>query len=362
MLRAALIALLCGGQDVSTLKSDEEAILFPTLGDFEPATGEVLLDIHAWVFEPEFDSPMRRLTAATLLRGLGWELTAEQATVYRTRLWPFLADNERGKQLVIELGGWQGTLAETAANGHVYAQQRFTAEQAKLLWGDAGAPPAEGGGVWLPLRAVLPEGDQRPMSGRALVLPPHGWSVITDIDDTIKITEVGDRSRVVRNTLVEPLRPVPGMAEVYAQWVAQGAGLHYVSSSPWQLYAPLGEFVAAEGFPAGTWHLKHFRLKDETALDLFSAPEDYKPRHLRPLLSRFPGRRFVCVGDSGEKDPEIYGQLAREFPAQVRLICIRDVTGEAPDSPRYAAAFAEVPRERWMIFTEASELPPALGE
>lgn len=362
MLYAALVAMLWGGQDVSTLKSDEEAILFPTLGSVDSTAEEVVLDIHSWVFEPELDSPMRRLTAAALRRGLGLELTAEEEAVYRARLWPFLADNERGKQLAVRIGDWNGTLEETEANGHVYTQRRFTAESATALWGEAAAPMAEGGGVWLKLQAVLPDGDDRSISGSVIVLPPRGWSIVTDIDDTIKVTEVGDRSKVIRNTLVEPFRAVPGMAEVFVRWVAQGASLHYISSSPWQLYAPLEEFFADEGFPAGTFHLKHFRLKDETALDLFAAPEEYKPRHLQPLLMRFPHRHFVCVGDSGEKDPEIYGRLAREFPDQVRLICIRDVTGEAADSPRYATAFAGVPRERWMIFSTADELPETLTE
>jgi phosphatidate phosphatase APP1 len=62
------------------------------------------------------------------------------------------------------------------------------------------------------------------------------------------------------------------------------------------------------------------------------------------------------VGDSGEKDPEIYGQVAREFPRQVRGIFIRDVTDENRASERYKRAFREVPEPAWVVFQSSSEL------
>jgi phosphatidate phosphatase APP1 len=62
------------------------------------------------------------------------------------------------------------------------------------------------------------------------------------------------------------------------------------------------------------------------------------------------------VGDSGERDPEIYGGLARTFPDQVSSILIRNVTDQSADDPRYRDAFRGVPRERWRIFDDAAEL------
>ena len=75
------------------------------------------------------------------------------------------------------------------------------------------------------------------------------------------------------------------------------------------------------------------------------------------MLERLPKRKFVLVGDSGEKDPEIYGALARQYPQQVLRIFIRDTTGEAADSPRYARPFEGLPRLKWQIFHDAVELP-----
>ena len=68
----------------------------------------------------------------------------------------------------------------------------------------------------------------------------------------------------------------------------------------------------------------------------------------------------MLVGDSGELDPEVYGKIYREFPTQVVAIHIRDVTQEARDAPRYKLAFADVPADRWTLFTDANTLPQTL--
>jgi phosphatidate phosphatase APP1 len=66
---------------------------------------------------------------------------------------------------------------------------------------------------------------------------------------------------------------------------------------------------------------------------LLESPEKFKLKVIGDLFQRYPQRRFVLVGDSGERDPEVYGRLTREFPAQVVHIFIRDVTSEPPDAP-----------------------------
>ena len=106
--------------------------------------------------------------------------------------------------------------------------------------------------------------------------------------------------------------------------------------------------------------MKLFRWKDETFLNLFKSGKDYKIETITAILEELPERRFVLVGDSGEEDPEAYGHLARQFSKSVVRILIRDVTNESPDSPRYRAAFRDLPRELWRIFDEPSEIRHAL--
>jgi phosphatidate phosphatase APP1 len=129
-----------------------------------------------------------------------------------------------------------------------------------------------------------------------------------------------------------------------------------VSASPWQLYSPLADFIRSNGFPAGVFYLKSFRWKDETLFNLFEGPEKYKPVVIEPLMKQFPNRRFVLVGDSGERDPEIYGALAREHPQQVAKILIRDVTEEGAEAERFKTAFRELPPSLWKVFHEPAEI------
>jgi len=205
--------------------------------------------------------------------------------------------------------------------------------------------------------AVLPPGDSRRFTGQVHLLEATGLSVISDIDDTIKITEVRDRRAMLRNTFLRDFQGVPGMAGFY-QTLARfnGARFHYVSASPWQLYPLVAEFIQSSGFPEGTFALRAFRWKDESFFNLFTDPEAYKLAAIEPLLRQFPQRRFVLVGDSGERDPEVYAALARKFPEQIRRIYIRDVTGEPGTAARYQQCFSGIPGNRWQVFRAPGEI------
>src|ERR1051325_5894126 len=320
--RTSLVALtlLCasGVASASELKRDERVVFFPTLGRPTPTGWE--LEIHGWVFEPE----RHRLLSAIFRRAIGIhesELTAAEKTTFAARAQSFLVDNERRKRISIRLGEQTLKLSASAANGHFAGRLRLSAEDLGHL--------GIAGGATGPILFHTVSADQRVHSypGEVYLLPDNGLSVISDIDDTIKSSQVLDRDALLRNTFCRPFEAVPGMAEVYRNWAASaGAQFHYVSASPWQLYEPLAQFIRDNKFPEGTFHLKLFRLKDQTFFDLFRSPEQYKLALIEPMLERFPKRRCVLVGDSGEKDPEIYGLLTRKHPQQIVKILIRDVT------------------------------------
>lgn len=208
-----------------------------------------------------------------------------------------------------------------------------------------------------PFAAVLAEGDHRIFSGEVFLVEEEGLSVISDIDDTIKITEVRDRNATLRNTFLREFQPVPGMAEFYQRLARErDAQFHYISASPWQLYEPLAELVDTHGFPRGTFALKEFRWKSRKFLSLFAHPEKFKPGVIEPLLKQFPKRRFILIGDSGERDPEIYAALARKFPNQIERIYIRNLTGEPASTERYTKTYRGLPRKLWQIFHSPDEL------
>jgi phosphatidate phosphatase APP1 len=60
---------------------------------------------------------------------------------------------------------------------------------------------------------------------------------------------------------------------------------------------------------------------------------EHKVSQITKLMERFPGRKFILIGDSGEKDPEIYRQVQSVFGAQVQEIIIRDLTNARQLAP-----------------------------
>ena len=149
------------------------------------------------------------------------------------------------------------------------------------------------------------------------------------------------------------------MAPLYRRWASGGdVAFHYVSGSPWQLYPFLADLIQRDGFPRGSFDLREFRLKDSSGVEfLENRTLEYKLGVIERLMRAFPRRQFVLVGDSGEKDPEVYAQIATRFPAQVSAILIRDVTGESLESPRFTRLYEGLatPIQR-RVFRDTAEL------
>ena len=345
-LQILLLLLVCGNANaqISNLKRDQEVVFFPTLA-CRCASNCWELNIRGCVYEPD-----KRTIALALLRaGLGLEhvsLTPAENKLFAERARLFMVDHKEGKKIVVRIGDAEFTLPKTGANGEFSTALQLSDGQVEKLRNLGAA-----------FKAVLPAKDSRVFAGELSFFDDSGVIVISDIDDTIKITQVRDRKATLRNTFLEPFQPVPGMPEVYHEWAEKaGAQFCYVSASPWQLYSPLADFIRSNGFPAGVFYLKSFRWKDESFFNLFEGPEKYKPTVIKPLMERFPNRKFIFVGDSGEKDPEIYGALAREHLQQVTKILIRNVTEEGPEAERYKAAFRDLPETLWKVFREPAEI------
>ena len=58
---------------------------------------------------------------------------------------------------------------------------------------------------------------------------------------------------------------------------------------------------------------------------------EHKRTAIRRLFEAYPGMSFVLVGDSGQRDPLTYEEMAREFPGRVVLILIRQVGDDDED-------------------------------
>ena len=329
----------------NSLPAGEQIQWFPALAT--PHEGHWDVSISGLVTEDK-TRPAISWLARKLLGFSHEELGPEERAIFSERTQRFLADDETGKHIQVEIPGKRTDFGHTGLNGHF------------------------GGTIFLPEDSLRSGQQTVPctvFSGRRIytnevpiyLVERDGISVVSDIDDTIKISDVRNRDELMRNTFLRAYRPVEGLANVYQQWSKNsGARFHYVSGSPWQLFPTLHEFVATNSFPAGSWHLRSVRILGTSAIKLLKTPDAHKRKEIEGLFDRLPERDFVLVGDSGERDPEIYGDLARQHPSRVTKIFIRDVTDEPATRERYTKAFKGMPKESWMIFKSADELPEKL--
>ncbi|KAF9306098.1 hypothetical protein BGZ74_007566, partial [Mortierella antarctica] len=209
----------------------------------------------------------------------------------------------------------------------------------------------EGGGHrrFLKLHAYHPDMTEH-CHGIVNLIDPEGISIISDIDDTIKETNVVAGTRIIlRNTFLKDMRDVPGMASVYNRWWKRGAAVHYVSNSPWQLIPSLLDFFHTHKFPPGSAHL---RLHEGVLKTYYMTPGEHKRRCIKEIMTDFPDRKFILVGDSGEIDMEIYTEIALAHPSQVFKIFIRDIS-----TARLKEEATKAPAPRVTSFT--SMLPKA---
>lgn len=328
----------------------DRVVLFTTAGRLS-ADGETWsLPIHGWVHEPERSDPLRNGFLSLLVWLLKLERGSSEARILRERLGWFLVDNKRKRHLTLALGQRVVTIGPSEPSGHFHGDVQLPID-------DLGSSSHAG---FVEVDVVSPYHPRRTFTGQVLLVAPTGLSVLSDVDDTVKISNVLDKKALLRNTFGRPFQPAPGMVDLFRHLAESGAVFHFVSCSPWHLYPPLKAFLDEAGFPSATMSMKRLRLKDSSLYEFVSPPEAFKVPQILAVLQAYPQRHFVLVGDSGERDPEIYAEIARERPEQVRAILIRNVSDESATGPRLQRAFRDVPADRWQLFTTPSEIAELL--
>ena len=168
--------------------------------------------------------------------------------------------------------------------------------------------------------------------GEILVPPPTSrFGVISDIDDTVIQSRVSNFLQAARTVILGNARtrlPFPGVAAFYRA-LRDGAGdeknpIYYVSSSPWNIFDVIDEFMRIQDIPRGPVVLRDWDI----GWDLLASSRhfDHKSSAIRNIMKLHPELDFILIGDSSQHDPEIYRQIVAEFPSQVKAIYIRDVT------------------------------------
>jgi phosphatidate phosphatase APP1 len=198
-------------------------------------------------------------------------------------------------------------------------------------WVSLPAPLGASGWAEVPLQLQHHDPNSRPDANAPILTPAPGaaFGVISDMDDTVLQSQVTNFLRAARLLLLENARtrlPFPGVAAFYRALVAGAPGgaanpIFYVSSSPWNIYDVIADFLDAQEIPVGP-----LLLRDWDFLALRERHRTHKARHIAEILDTFPALPFVLVGDSGQEDPEIYSEVVRTYPGRILAIYIRNVS------------------------------------
>lgn len=219
---------------------------------------------------------------------------------------------------------FQNSETETVADDEGYFTAEFSNVEiaAEKLWQEIGFELLE---------PVSIDKQQPKTAGSFLTqLPGAKFGVISDIDDTVMETNVLNRLKMLITTIAanEHTRvPFEGVSAFYRALQKGISGnennpIFYVSSSPWNLYGFLIEFMRKHEIPFGPLFLKDFGSHT-----IFNGGDhlEHKIENITHILETFAHLPFVLIGDSGEKDPEIYRQINEKFPGRIRAVYIRDV-------------------------------------
>ena len=332
-----------------TVARHEHVVFYPSYGARTPDGRGWSLLVQGSVYDPRISWLRRKPVFAVLRRVLRMDRTAEE--YFRIRMRQFLMFGLRGRSITVKIGDHERHVGESDYMGLFRGE--IVLSNAEL---SQHVPTGASPGGWLRYQATLNSADDRSIAGKLQLIEPEGISIISDVDDTIKHSNVPNRKDLFRNTFTRTFVPVAGMPELYRDCAQAGAAFHFVSGSPWQLYEPLSEFMGEEAYPAGSFHLKRFRIRDSARKIRKSPQKAHKRAAIEPILAAFPRRKFVLIGDSGEQDPEIYASILQERPDQIAGVFIRAVRDETREAERLQTAFAGLEPNQWSVYREPAEI------
>jgi len=296
------------------IKEDDSVWLLDNVA-FRGKNGTWEAEFVAAAFEGE---PSARLvdSVGDVARLLGLAKGSSEEAVVEHRIKPFVTEILPGRQAKIDFNkSKQIRLSPGGRNG---------------ISSDVRQLPHAANGSLVTSLADVPDGTRGILEMKTKYAEPDGWAVISDVDDTIKITQTSDPTGILRTTFVADPTPISGMPELYAYVntvLTTEAPWFYLSASPYNLYPFLREFTA-QHYPHGQLILRDSSWMTIPGLlsNLTLGTREYKVDRIRKVNTWLPKRKMILIGDSTQSDPESYGDICRKHPGWVKLVLIRKVT------------------------------------
>ncbi|KAI0198846.1 hypothetical protein F4808DRAFT_434697 [Astrocystis sublimbata] len=188
----------------------------------------------------------------------------------------------------------------------------------------------------------------------AYLVPTTGFTIISDIDDILRITKIYDPKEGLLNSFARPFTPWEDMPEIYANWSAKipDFHFHYLTTTPEQVTRNYMEFIY-KTYPLGSFDTRPLNFSD------VDATLAIRKALLEKIFQTFPKRKFVLMGDTTNSDVmKDYPQLVKDFPGQVQCIFLRNTTATDDTDlfPYDTSGFEGIDQKQYMFFVHADDL------
>lgn len=184
--------------------------------------------------------------------------------------------------------------------------------------------------------------------------------VVSDIDDTLVHSFIHDKLlkfRTLMFTAVEKRKAVSQMQALLNNFTEKGAVPIYLSNSEQNLYPLIYRFLKINGFPQGPLFLKQMRKLWHVVMNVKMPPRDtHKVNTLEEILTLFPEKKFVLMGDNTQRDLPIYLSAAEKFHKSIRYIIIRRVIKKKSEEDLIQRSIEQLKR-KGVGFYYADEFP-----
>lgn len=184
-----------------------------------------------------------------------------------------------------------------------------------------------------------------PGNGTSILVPTEGITIVSDIDDVLRITRVYVPNQGLFNSFVQPYFNVPGVPELFNTWSKSLSGIafHYDTTTPVELTRTYVDYLF-NNFPVGSLEMRPINISDPSQI------LEARMNSLVKLFQTFPQRKFgmlkvsyahllanfclrkVLIGDTSSSTLlSAYPEIATRFPNQTACIFIRNTSATDPD-------------------------------
>jgi len=197
-------------------------------------------------------------------------------------------------------------------------------------------------------------GDASLGNATAYLVPNEGLTVISDIDDILRVTKIYEPEQGLLNSFARPFTAWENMPSIYSNWSTSLPNMHfhYLTTTPEQVTRNYMQFIYST-YPGGSFDTRPLNFSD------ISATLSIRKFLLQRIFQTFPQRKFILIADTSNSDVmKDYPAMATDFPGQVQCIFLRNTTATDPGDrfPYDTSGFKNLNQSNYMFFLNPDDL------